>query len=211
MSDPRGDAELLQAWANGEQAAAEALVERHFATVYRFFHNKVGAAVHDLAQQTFLACVESKDRFEQRSEFRTFLLGIANNRLRRYFQDVQRGRARASKLEALSVTELLGSVPTSPTRRLARQADQRALLDALQRLPLGMQTVLELRYWEELTVPQIAEALGIAAGTVGSRLTRARGALKTELARKLPQNSVQRAMTTLETVVEPAVVKKDPA
>ncbi|MEZ4372915.1 MAG: sigma-70 family RNA polymerase sigma factor [Polyangiaceae bacterium] len=47
------------------------------------------------------------------------------------------------------------------------------LVEALQRLPLDLQMAIELYYWEELSVAELAEALEIPAGTVKSRLHRA--------------------------------------
>jgi hypothetical protein len=61
---PKADAELLEAWGAGDKAAGEALFDRHFEAIYRFFQNKVGPGViDDLVQQTFLGCVEAPDRF----------------------------------------------------------------------------------------------------------------------------------------------------
>ena len=48
------DVELLEAWRGGDPAAAEALLERHFATLCRFFRNKVDAGVEDLIQQRMI-------------------------------------------------------------------------------------------------------------------------------------------------------------
>lgn len=177
MTD-RSDEALLAEWSGGDQAAGEALVERHFPTVFRFFHNKVGHAVHDLCQRTFVACLEARERFEGRSSFRTFLLGIANFQLLRYLRTARRDEAKRLDVERHSVAEFLERAPTSPTERLAKHAEHRVLLRALRRLPLAMQLVLELRYWEELTVPEIAEVLEVPSGTVSSRLGRARTHLR---------------------------------
>ncbi|MGH1340633.1 MAG: RNA polymerase sigma factor [Nannocystales bacterium] len=174
----RSDESLLAEWSRGDQAAGEVLVARHFPTVYRFFHNKVGHAVHDLCQRTFVACLEAKDRFEGRSSFRTFLLGIANYQLLRYLRTARRNEAKRLDAQRHSVAEFLERAPTSPTERLAKHAEHGVLLRALRRLPLAMQLVLELRYWEELTVAEIAEVLEVPLGTISSRLGRARTSLR---------------------------------
>jgi DNA-directed RNA polymerase specialized sigma24 family protein len=75
------DAELLQAWANGNKSAGEQLFERHFEAIARFFRNKLPADTQheDLIQQTFLGCVEARDRFRGDASFRSFLFAIAHN------------------------------------------------------------------------------------------------------------------------------------
>src|ERR1044071_7833713 len=75
------DRELLHRWGEGCRKAGDALIDRHFAAVYRFFRNKVGAELEDLVQQTFLACVEARARFREESSFKTFLLAIARYQL----------------------------------------------------------------------------------------------------------------------------------
>lgn len=175
---PASDTELLERWASDEGECGRELVRRHFRTVFRFFQNKAGHEVHDLTQRTFTACLEARDSFEGRSSFRTFLLGIANNQLRRFLVERYREQRRQSQLETLSVSELLGQRPASPTERLAQRAEHKLLLTALRQLPWRLQVVLELRFWEELSTAEMAKILGVAEGTVGSRLSRAKDVLR---------------------------------
>ena len=174
------DRELLLRWGNGEAEAGDALVTRHYPAVYRFFSNKAPADVDDLTQRTFLACVENRDRFEQRSSFRTFLFGIARNVLYEHF----RRRRRDHAIDfGLSSAEALD--PTASQRLVARDERQR-LLAAMRRLPVDLQVALELHYWEDLSTKEMAEVLEIPAGTVQRRLQRARATLQRELA-KVPE------------------------
>jgi len=57
------DSELFDAWLRGDARAAAELFERHFDAIARFFRNKVIEGHEDLVQQTFAACLESRDRF----------------------------------------------------------------------------------------------------------------------------------------------------
>jgi RNA polymerase sigma-70 factor (ECF subfamily) len=77
----------------------------------------------------------------------------------------------------------------SPSQWLIRRQDERMLLQALRRVPLQQQLVLQLRFWEDLTGGEIAEVLRIPEPTVRTRLRRATQALKAELAR-LPSGQV---------------------
>lgn len=173
------DAELLRAWRSSDAEAGNELVRRHFMSIYRFFVNKVGSAdeVDDLLQRTFLACVEGRDRVRDEGSLRGYLLGIARNQMLVYVRRRQRDR-RSEGTTDVSVAELSGS----PSQVIAGHEEEKLLLVALREIPLELQMVVELYYWEELSVAQMAEVLEIPAGTVKSRLFRARDALRERLA-----------------------------
>ncbi|MCX4242309.1 sigma-70 family RNA polymerase sigma factor [Paraliomyxa miuraensis] len=169
------DAALLWAWREGNRAAGEELFERHYATVERFFRNKV-AEPDDLIQQTFVACVEAKTRFRGDSKFRTFLLGIAINVLRTHYHRIQRQRG-MSPLHDTSLADL----GQTPSRILSDRDEERLLLEALRRLPLQLQLLLELRYWDELKHEELAELLELPRSTINTRLRRGRELLEQQL------------------------------
>ncbi|MFY0540440.1 RNA polymerase sigma factor [Nannocystis pusilla] len=73
------DSQLLTAWRGGDQAAGEALFARHFASIARFFRNKIHGDIEELIQRTFLGCLEGQQRFSGEGSFRGFLFGIARN------------------------------------------------------------------------------------------------------------------------------------
>jgi len=173
----RSDVELVQAWRDGQAAAGEALFERHFASVRRFFRNKVPAPeVEDLVQRTFEAVVQHADQYRGESRFVTYLLAIARSQLHRWLR--RRDPVRAGiEVEHSSLRDL----GVSPSEIVAARERQRLLLDALQRIPLAMQIVLELHYWEGLTGPEIAEVVGVDPTTVRTRLHRARARLREEM------------------------------
>lgn len=172
-----GDDELFRAWRAGDRAAGEALFERHYDALDRFFVNKVGDRAGDLVQRTFLACVESADRFRGDAGFRTFLFAIARNQLLKHIRDWGRERAR---FDLGSVTAC--DLDPSPSLVAARREEQRVILTALRRLPIDEQIALELHYWEQLTGAEIAAVLEIPVGTAKTRLRRARERLEAELA-----------------------------
>ncbi len=193
MSEP-SDAELLQQWRAGDGPAGNTLVRRHFATLYRFFRSRVDDGVADLVQRTFLACVESRDRLPEGVEFRTWALGIARKQLLMLLRKHHRaGRV----LE----TRMVSGEARGPTASaaLAEGQQQRMLLAALRRLPIDLQLVLELHYWEELPLAEIAIVFEIPTGTVKSRLHRARTTLAEELQRaELDPDAVASTLHGLE-------------
>lgn len=171
------DEALLAAWRGGDAEAGHALVERHLEAVHRFFSNKVQHSTDDLVQKTFLACVESVDDFAGRSSFRSYLFAIARHVLFHHW------RERHRELDPLT-TSTAGQlqVEHSPADRIAEREEQKLLLRSLRTLPIELQTLLELAYWEGLSDQELAEVIEVPAGTVKSRLRKARALLEQQLA-----------------------------
>jgi RNA polymerase sigma-70 factor (ECF subfamily) len=193
MTEPT-DESLLRAWQAGDVDAGNVLVRRHFSTLYRFFRSRLDHNVADLVQRTFLACVEARDRFPDDADFRTYALGIARNQMLMALRKMHRA---ARVLETGHATGRAGGA--SPSEAVAHRQQQRQLLAALRRLPLDLQLLLELYYWEELRLPQIATILEIPHGTVKSRLHRARARLMQELERlDLDEDAVTSTLRGLE-------------
>jgi RNA polymerase sigma factor (sigma-70 family) len=170
------DAALCGAWRGGDRAAGEALFERHFDALYRFFESKIPGDVGDLVQRTLLGCVEARERFRGDASFRTFLFAVARHELYGYY----RGRQRNAALD-FGVSSLADLAP-GPSTALRRSTEREALLTALRTIPLDLQIAVELHYWEGLRGPELAAALEIPEGTVRSRLRRALEALRAALA-----------------------------
>src|SRR5262245_48843442 len=84
------DLVLLERWRAGDQQAGQDLFARHFADIYRFLQHKAGADADELAQQTFLGCLASRDQFRQQSSFRTYLFAIARHELYRHLRRIRR-------------------------------------------------------------------------------------------------------------------------
>ncbi|MBC8071844.1 MAG: sigma-70 family RNA polymerase sigma factor [Deltaproteobacteria bacterium] len=171
----RADDELLAAWREGDAAAAEALFERHFDPLYRFFRNKADEAADDLVQRTLLACFEGRDRFRGDCSFRTYLFAIARNQLLGFLAQ----RRRAERIDPGH--DSVADSGASPSGSLDRQREQTLVLQALRRLPVDHQVLLELFYWEQLSGSELAEVLGVPEGTIRTRLRRARELLTREI------------------------------
>lgn len=190
-ANPTSDERLLEAWRAGDDDAGERLVARHFDAVYRFFWGKDPEHLSDLIQRTFLASARTRDRIPDAVPFRAYLLGIARIELLAHRREVARARR---LVEPGSAT---GRSPkTSPSALVARKEEQWLLLRALRRLPLDLQLTLELFYWEDMKVREIAVVLGVPDGTVKSRLARARELLEKKIRQLAHSNAT--AENTLE-------------
>lgn len=165
------DAELFDAWCEGNQRSGADLFDRHFAAVSRFFRNKVSEDFEDLVQQTFTACLEARSRFRFDSSFRTFLFAIANNILRNYYRSRRRDRLEFTEVSA-------HDLQPGPSTIITKAREQKLLLEALRRIPLEHQVILELYYWEGLTAKGIGEVVGESEHTIRNRLRRGKELLR---------------------------------
>ncbi len=171
------DAELLSAWSNGDGPSGNALVQRHFDTMYGFFRNKLSGDIDDLIQRTFLAVLRSASRLRDSTAFRRYLFAIARNEL---YGELRRrlGQPHAalgdSSLDALAQSS---GTPT-PVSEIGLHAEQVLLLRARRRLPLDEQIALELFYWQGLTAVEVGDVFEQSASGMRSRLQRARQRLE---------------------------------
>jgi RNA polymerase sigma factor (sigma-70 family) len=187
------DFELLDAWRSGDRMAGNALFDRYFDALFRFFRNKVTDGADDLVQLTFLACVESRDRFRGDSSFRTYLFTVARSKLYDHL-----GRQQREGAIDYGVTSC-ADLGVSPSGMIVEGEQQRFLLVALRSLPVELQVALELFYFEKIRGPELAEVLAVPEGTVRSRLRRGRELLRTQLEKLLRTPvAVEQTMTDLE-------------
>lgn len=165
--------ELITRARNGSQAAWHALIQQHQQAVFRLAYLIVADAqdAEDVAQETFLRAFRALDRFDAARPLRPWLLQITRNlaynrrrSLRRYWQAIQRLWD--------------GEPPFAAQDRIDHVARAEQLWQAVQQLKRQDQEVIYLRYFLELSVSECAQALGIAEGTVKSRLSRALERLK---------------------------------
>ncbi|MCA9572057.1 MAG: sigma-70 family RNA polymerase sigma factor [Myxococcales bacterium] len=182
MTDER---QLAEAWARGDTRAGRALVASTYDAIVRFFRTKAGPEADDLVQRTFLVCSERVGTFSGDAPFRAFLFGIARNVLLEHYRSRTRDDRNVPDFHERSIADLQPGVWS----QVARRDDERNLLRALQLLPLESQILLELFYWEEVPIADLAVILEVAPGTIKSRLHRAREALQDAFAH-LPEQPV---------------------
>ena len=169
-----GEARELARARAGDVAAFGALVRRHQERVFRFLHRMLDAREEamELSQDVFVKAWQALPGWRPEAAFSTWLLQIARNaaldQLRR------RQVVRFAPLE--SGLEVADEAP-GPEARYATRERQAQLERALRRLAAEHREILLLREVEGLAYGELASVLGIAEGTVKSRLARARSAL----------------------------------
>jgi RNA polymerase sigma factor (sigma-70 family) len=178
-ADADADADAITA-SKAEPERFTEIFDRYFAEVYGYVARRVGEqAAEDIAAETFLVAFRRRERYEDRiGTARPWLYGIATNLMRRQRRhEIRHYRALARMQPVRAAAEHEELVASRVT---AEQACGE-LADALRRLSPGDRDVLLLVALAGLTYDEVAAALGVAYGTVCSRLSRARQKLRAAL------------------------------
>ena len=165
------DAALIVSSTSDPDRFAE-IFDRHFAEIDRYLARRVGAELaDDLAAETFVVAFRARSRYDPAAlDARPWLFGIAANLVRRHWR-TERRRLRAY---ARSGVDPLQDATEDADRRVDALAAAPGLAAALARLSPSEREVLLLFAWADLSYDEISRALGVPAGTVRSRLSRAR-------------------------------------
>ena len=167
--------ELVSRARAGDARAYEELVRSHQGIALRtaFLITRTEAEAEDAAQVGFVKAYTSLGRFDPERPFRPWLLRIVGNEARNRL----RSSARRSRLE-LAAGALEETVAPSPEVGVVATERRRQLLVAVESLREGDREVIGLRYFLDLGEAEMAGVLGVAPGTVKSRLARAMGRLR---------------------------------
>ncbi len=177
-SSPDEDRPLFDAWVAGDRRAGNALLARHYLRIRRFFLSKDESFYQDLTSRTFEECVKSREKFRGEATFRSYLFGIAYRVLCRHLRERRRRDFEEFDPEQHAVVDT--GLPAMSSYMFATE-QARMLMACLRRLSLNAQTVLELRYWTDLTEPEIQRVLKLRTReAVSGRLRLAREALRRE-------------------------------
>lgn len=183
--DATPDRELIARTLGGDGAAYGIIVERYQRNIFRVAYAIVRdeAEADAVTQDTFVQAYTSLARFEGRSELETWLTRIAINRSRdslrrRKFVSLFTGGEDDSEM---FVYEPVDERP-GPDRELASAQIRAAVARAEAGLSAQQKTIFRLRHYENLSLEDIADHLGLRAGTVRAHLFRAIHKIRKELA-----------------------------
>ncbi|MCW2916712.1 MAG: polymerase subunit sigma-70 [Actinomycetia bacterium] len=147
--------------------------DRYFRDIYLYVAGRLDVqAADDIAAETFLLAFGQRDRFDpERGSLRPWLFGIATNLVARH----RRKEARHYKaLARMGPEPAADSHENRVVASVTAQRMQPQLAKALATLSQGERDVVLLVALGQLSYEEVAEALGVSPGTVGSRLSRAR-------------------------------------
>lgn len=181
------EAVLVRRCAEGDEEACTTVVAEHQRMVFLLALHLVGDVedARDLSQDVFLQVFRTIGRFRGQSALRTWIYRIAVNQARNRHRWWRR-RRRGDQVSIDDHVRVYGDLPVKdgtgdPDRVLNRQELAERVWRALEALPFEQRTAIILREIDGLSYEEIAFSLGVAIGTVKSRLTRAREALRGQL------------------------------
>jgi RNA polymerase sigma-70 factor, ECF subfamily len=163
---------------NGNDEGFTNLVETYQKPVYNLCYRMLGEAeaAEDAAQETFLKAYQNLARYDVERSFATWLLSIAAH----YCID----RLRRKKFSSFSIdedeegqTEIPDASAPDPETEAVRKQTRESLQDCLQSLEPTDRAAVIMRYWQDCSEVEIAQALKLTVPAVKSRLHRARRAL----------------------------------
>jgi RNA polymerase sigma-70 factor, ECF subfamily len=164
------DEVLLQLVANGDKDAMRVLFARHNVRVFRFLTRIVGneATAEDLLNEVFLEVWRNAGRFEARSQVSTWILAIAR------FKALAAMRRRQHDELDDEASEMIEDTADDP--ELAMQKTERSALlqQCLKQLSIAHRQVVDLVYYHEQSIEEVAEIIGVPASTVKTRVFYAR-------------------------------------
>lgn len=167
--DTLPDEDLARAIQRGDARALNTLVERHHASLLGYLYRMTGGdrpLAEDLVQETFLRVLRSIRQYHSAQRFKPWLYTIATNLARDHFKRADTRRTDPIQTGTLSLPD-----PNQPEPTFLAHDDARQVIAALAQLPdLQRETVI-LRYYQDLSLAEIAETLNIPVGTVKSRLS----------------------------------------
>jgi RNA polymerase sigma factor CnrH len=169
---PADDRELVARFQAGYVAAFDRLVAVHQARVARLAQRLLGRddAIDDVVQEVFLAVLKNLAHFRDEAQFSTWLTTITLNKCRSHQRwQWRRWRLFAQRADVdVACTTLPEALPPAGEH----------VTRAVVQLPAKYREPIVLRYFEDYSIAEIAGVLGISAGAVEVRLTRARRRLK---------------------------------
>ncbi len=174
------DASLVERFLGGDTTAFDALFDKYQSYVYRIVYGILGnaAEAQDVTQDVFVQVYRSFHQFNRTARFATWLYRIAVNR------SVDRTRS-GRKWRWLSLNDdhpdLQNITVPGPEESLAEASIRNQAQTALMHLSIADRQVIVLRYYQELSIEEIAAVLGASVNAIKLRLHRARLRFKAEL------------------------------
>jgi RNA polymerase sigma-70 factor (ECF subfamily) len=178
------DADLVSGALSGSERAFQEIVRRYerpvFSVILRVIRDPSRA--EELAQDTFVKAFLRLETYQPERKFSTWLLTIAHHTA---IDEVRRGTPRTSPLEEVSTEYLSKECDADNPYDVTERKELALILDeAIGRLRPEYAELIALRYEQDLSIEDIEEITGLAAGTIKSSLHRARKDLADSLRRR---------------------------
>lgn len=174
--------ELIRRSQAGDWDSFELLLDQHRSALARtaWLATRDRDAIQDVMQEALIQVWRDLPSYRPFGSFRAWMLKITLNKARKHYR-----KKRVQTVPLETAVDVTGNAD-DPGVTVERGEQARRVRQALDLLAPNHREVLILRYYNELTVPEIAKVLGCREGTVKSRLSRAHGRLEQALSEPEP-------------------------
>ena len=164
------DEALVQLIATGDKKALQLLFARHNVRVFRFVLRFMGdeSVAEDLVSEVFFDVWRQADRFESRSQVSTWLMAIARNKALSVL------RRRTTEELDEEVAEFIEDPADNPEVTMQKTQRSAILQNCLVQLSPAHREIVDLVYYHEKTIDEVAEIIGVPQNTVKTRMFYAR-------------------------------------
>ncbi|EKE87507.1 RNA polymerase sigma factor [Idiomarina xiamenensis] len=161
------DSKLVSAALAGKARAWDKLVKRYDGLVYNYALRMVSNPddARDIMQDTFMAVCRNLAGWRGESQFKSWLMTIAHHRCVEFYRRRREQQGLDDSEEPRSDCDW-----HQPEQVYSQQQQGRRLVAALQQIPLAQRQVLEMKFFQQLTLTDIAQRTGTSLNTVKSRL-----------------------------------------
>lgn len=168
--DQANDKDLIERLKSGDENAMQVLYARHYQRLYRFILRQIRDEMmaEDIVNDVFLDCWRQAGKFEGRSSVSTWLMAIGYNKSISYLRKKRESQIHEGQAEAI--------IDESDDQQVALMKDDKGdvLRETIDQLSADHKAVIDLAYYHEMSVSEIAEILDIPTNTVKTRLFHAR-------------------------------------
>ena len=182
VASTQTDEELMQCWQRGDPAAFGVLYSRFADRLFRFVARLASsrAEAEEICQESWLAVIDGRARYQPSARFVTYLFAIAHRRsIDRLRRD---GRHREAGPESYDLASIPDEGTLQPEGIAHNEQNASALLAAIAELPVLQREAFLMQAEGGMSLEEIAEATGAARETVKSRLRYASRRLRAALA-----------------------------
>jgi RNA polymerase sigma-70 factor (ECF subfamily) len=176
------DTSLVKQCLKGDNAGFDLIVKRYQRLVYAFCYRMLGERedAEEAAQESFVKAYYALDKFRQDASFLTWIIKIASNTC----IDISRARVKRSAVSIDEIEGGNGSLPSgqlSPEEQAVENEESRLVRKAVLHLPERQRAAMVMFHFEEMSIREISQSLGMPEGTVKSDLHIAREILRGRL------------------------------
>lgn len=177
---------LMSAYGRGDAQAFRVLYLRYHEKLHRYLLRLATepAEAEEVFQDVWISIIRGRERYEPKASFAAWLFAIAHRRAADRWRALVRhapDAGRRADEDGVALEDLLPPVTQTPERNSGNAALGKALLDAIQQLPLPQRETFLMKAEGDLSLDEIAAATGVSRETAKSRLRYAQNRLRAAL------------------------------